>query len=257
MLSLFILSTTGSNVYAQAPSDVQQAAKQSLVQFTHSLNVNRENFGLTTTDDSAVAALEEGYPYYKISVAALKDHESGKKVDSSQLYTPSGGYIFPINIGKKAIGIAFVEYFEGKWQVVQISSDTNFENDVASAKAKIKKTLPQENLSSDMELIYDLSFGVSALQVRSSKGEYIMPLKDNNSLKLKQNELKPHKDNLDKLDALYKERTPNDQHYGGTAAISTQTKPTSWGWPIAVLILCLAGGGLILIRRWLTHKPTC
>lgn len=255
IISLCILSLTCSNLYAaQVPVDVQQAAQQSLVEYIPAFNADKEHFSLTPTDQIEASSLGEGYPYYKVSVSALNDYESGKSINLSQLYINSGGYIFPIKIGNKEIAIADVEYYKGKWQIVQISSDTGFESDIALSKAKIKESLPQENLPTDIQLIYDQSFGIKALQVPSSKGEYIMPLDNSDSLTLKKGELKPLKDNLDKLHDTYKERVSNDKNIGGTGNI-TQTKTTSWSWPVVILVLCFVSGGVILIRKKLIDRP--
>lgn len=123
LLCLLSLPLTFSVAYAQVPPNIQQAAQQSFGGFIPTLNQEREHYGLNSTDPVENATLGEGYPYYKVSVPALKAYETGKVPALSELYIPSGGYIFPIHVGAKPVGIAYVENFKGNWQVVQISSN--------------------------------------------------------------------------------------------------------------------------------------
>ena len=256
LLCVFGLALSGTFVYAQAPLDVQQAAQKSLGGFVPTLNQEREHYGLTQTDPVETASLGEGYPYYRVSVPAVKAYESGNVPTLSQLYIPSGGYIFPIKVGNKQAGIAYVENVNGKWQVVQISSNLTLESDLASAKAKIKQILAVENLPSDTTLIYDQSFQISALQVHSSNGEFIMPLVQNDSLDLKKGELKPLKDHADKLQSAYKARISNEPTFSGSAANDAQTKTNSWDWPMIILALIIALGVIVLGWKKLSYKPT-
>ena len=190
VLSIFLLSLS-SNVYAEVPSDVLQAAQGSLTNFYPSLKLDSEHFNLTPDDQKGAFNLAEGYPYYKVSATALKDFQSGKKINLSQLYVPSGGYIIPIKTANKQVAIAQVEYFEGKWQVVQISSDESLESDLIFAKGKIKESLSLDIKPADTKLIYDQAFGMKALQVQGSNGEFVMPLGDNDSLSLRKTSAAP------------------------------------------------------------------
>ncbi|MFZ3130128.1 MAG: hypothetical protein WA125_03260 [Desulfosporosinus sp.] len=144
------------------------------------------------------------------------------------------------------MAIAQVEYFEGKWQIVQVSNDETLESDIAFAKEKIKESLSLTSTPDDIKLIYDQAFGLTALQVQSSNGEFIMSLNDNDPLSLKKGELKPLNDNLIKINDIQKERIADDDKIGGSSGDTATT--TSW-WPITIIVLCLATGGVILLYR--------
>lgn len=149
---------------------------------------------------------------------------------------------------------AYVQYFEEKWQIIGISSDGSLEgdleSDIAFAKEKVKESLSLDITPADIKLIYDQAVGLTALQVQSSNGEFIVPLRDSHTLSLKKGELIPLNDNLYKLNDVNKAKVANKGKIGGTGDVSgsSDVNSTSW-WPISIIVLCLASGGVVWFYR--------
>lgn len=161
-LTMFCLLICVSGAYAMPqsqsiPPEVQQAAQQGLGVFSNTFSNEKEHYGLNSNDKIDNLVVGQGYPYYKISEDAIKTYESTNTVPTiDQLIVPSNGYIFPIKVGNKPIAIGFVEYFEGKWQMVQVSSYSSFENDLANADLN--------SGSQEKKLVFDQALGLVGLE---------------------------------------------------------------------------------------------
>lgn len=258
ILTLCFLGTflIGTNVYAQVPDNVQKAAQQGLKQFIPTLIQEKDHYNLSTTDNINNATLGEGIPYYRVSNSALDAFEAGKKKPTSKdLYVSSDGYIYPIEVGNKSIGIAFVQNINGSWQMVQVSAYPSFEQDLKSANDQVKNALGSQNSQVEEKFVCDPSYGLWGVSVSGSKNEFMVPLRTNNELGLKQNVIGKFDDNLAKLSTFHKNKKSNTKGLAGGGSgtdIGVQVQKQNLLYGGVILIFLISGG--IFSWRKLVHN---
>lgn len=123
-------------------------------------------------------------------------------------------------------------------------------------KENIKQKLALADIPSEAELIYDQSFQIAALEVHGTNGEFVMPLRNNDSLGLKKGELQPVKDHIDKLYSVYKARVSNGPETStGLGAQNGQNETNSLILSVVILALSIGVGASIIGLKKFVFKP--
>lgn len=244
-LIMFCLLIFTSGAYATPqsqgiPPEVQQAAQQGLVGFSNTFSNEKEHYGQNSNDKVDNLIVGQGYPYYKISVDAIKTYESTNTVPTmDQLIVPSNGYIFPIKAGNKPAGIGFVEYFEGRWQMVQVSSYTSFEDDLAKADLNLG--------SQEKKLVFDQFLGLVGLETKINNDEIIMGMQDSSVIGVGRNQKTLVSDLAKKMLSIYKNRN----HL--KAGISNGSNSLAVDWTslsvLSIAIIAIIGIGIVNRKR--------
>lgn len=204
--AIFICAICTISTFAldNAPSEVSSVAKTSINDFKPILSEQREKFGISSQDNiDKTLSLGEGFASYEISTDNLVNK-------NGNLFKNSGRYIFPIKVENKSCGMAVVEKFQGKWQVVQIFSENSFEEDINTTKSQLGS---DEN----SQLIYDQRFGVLAL----GNKENIIPLKDNENFKLYKGKRSTINDVTPSLKKYHEQNKDSKTFGGGSVDMNT------------------------------------
>lgn len=241
----------GNSVYAvdatdaAVPQDIQQIANDGLKNFFPVLKNERDHYGIDTMDDVNTAVLGKGHALYGVSQATLKDYYVNKNItpNVTKLFSKSYGYVFPVKVGAKPVGIIYVEKINNKWQVAQLSSDLTFDEDFKNTQISINKNSSIQTDPFSERLIYDPSLGFVGIATEGSNDEIIMPMRDNKSLNLKHNQKVSIKDYSDKLLEYHIKNDSNFVGTGGSSNINLHQN-NSLNWIFLILI------GIVVFVGW-------
>ncbi|MNI01598.1 hypothetical protein D3C73_544470 [compost metagenome] len=244
VLMMMCISIFGS-AYAETsgiPPEIKKSVEDDFKSYIPSLEQQKTQFGLEASDDTNLATLGDGYPYYVFhSNDILK---SANSIESSLKFS---GYIFPITVNSKPAGIVFAEADSaGVWKVLRISSDLDFE--------KLYKSTIQQRQLRDAKLIYDISTHVAGIV--SEQDPQFTPLRENSALTLKQGENTSFTDLKEKVINSRDEKSSNsdEANYSGQPIASEKIKSTDTFFNIPVILTLIVCVGLIMLFTLRSRK---
>jgi hypothetical protein len=240
------------------PQEVLKVLSSSTNEVKGVLDSEREHYGLDSLDDvQGKISFGKGYKYYILSNESL---ENNMAHSLKTTFKDSAAYIFPIRVDKKHAGIVFIEKYQGKWQMVQISSDLNFENDINSLLDDIKKNPKLSNSANNTMFIYDYFTDLAGIGIQTSEGEYIIPMRENKFFGIKKNEVKASSDYIKKINSFYqkvKNKTQDDKTGGIVSNSDMSTKKKTHYVVIigvSVLGIIVGLGGIFILRKRLREN---
>jgi hypothetical protein len=177
-------------VFAQSvPEDIESAITQDLKKSEKQISklINMDKNTKSIQSDSMNPSIEGSYPVYFLSV-------------NSDTYTPDlnnylnfDGYLFEVaDESGSNLGLAFTDESVNYSEIVQMSTDTDFSSQIATAKTLVGYT---EN----SKLIYDLAYRVVALVTPQEDAVKVVMLRDSNLNSLNQYEVYDFEDFINKI----------------------------------------------------------
>jgi hypothetical protein len=190
-----------------------------------SLEHAKDQFGVSENDSFAKARLGEEIPYYTVAKDSSTATDNGFALS---------GYLFPIELHGKQVGLVVAREANGKWSVLNISNEATLVQDIQSAK----KLLPDPQ---DAKVVHDPSFTLYTLV----SGKSIAPFQDQQDLKLKKNSVVPLAEFQANLEALKKAKLAAGKSQlvqlgGAGSADAESSKGTNKNY------LLIGGGALVL-----------
>ncbi|PWK13127.1 LPXTG cell wall anchor domain-containing protein [Tumebacillus permanentifrigoris] len=156
-----------------APPEVKALVEKDFLNYQNSMDATKDKFGVGGDDSFAKARLGTGIAYYVVE----------KTVENTENAFTFDGYIFPIQLNSKPVGILIAREINGKWGVFNINNNATFEQDIQSAKNLLRDT-------DTVKFVYDPAFNLYTLIVQHTSGERsILSMKDHETLNLKKNTL--------------------------------------------------------------------
>lgn len=217
--------------------DVKLMIEADFLNYQKSLDKTKDKFGVSDDESFTNAHLGDGIPYLVVSDSS-EANENGFTFD---------GYIFPIQVNGKPVGIVFSKETNGKWSIVNIKNNMTFEQDLLNARKLLKDT-------DDAKLVYDPAFGLYALVIHHATGEKsILSMKDNEALKLKKNNLIPIADFQASLHELKKARGLESKgqviQAGGVSIVDSNSQESTRYLLIGGVVVALGTIVFVMLRR--------
>lgn len=240
LLTLLIPSGYAS---AAVPQNIQQVANEGIKNFIPIISAEKSHYGLDDADNPQNITLREGYAYYGVSATALKAYEKDKtKVPNvATLFAEHRGYIFPMYVGLKPVGVMFVQSMNHLWEATGVSSYLSFENDFQEAQNLVTATKSKR-------LIYDPSVRLIGVAAEGGNDEGFVPMTKGTFYGFVRNQRISIKETAD---ILLKINEPNDKNIDKNVVggISNLTGPRSevvypWAW---ILIGLFLGSSVVFI----------
>jgi hypothetical protein len=240
-LLLLILATgsvmaSNSDCLSDSPEKVKAIITEQFIKAQPGLDREKENYGLSSDESFRDATLTDGIPYYWFN--------AGKPVFD--------GYVFPIHIGDKPVGIIPARVEKDGWSFISIKNNLSFEQDISDARKLLKET-------DDYKLILDGFSPIIALQIQHEFGEEsIVPLRDIKATELTRLMSVPLSQVVAKYPTPISTQTTEDSKNslqlggGGIDGVSPAETDSSWlkyVWSIAFLVIIAIIVGLILRRK--------
>ncbi|MDF2671002.1 MAG: hypothetical protein K0R67_3308, partial [Paenibacillus sp.] len=214
---------------------------------------DKQNFGLSEASNLDQLILGEGYPYHTILDTAGSPNIT-PTIDN--MLTPKG-YIFPLKVGDSPAGIAFLQYVDNSWKIVQISSDLGFEEETRNAIAVIRQALNKEIIKKEdkVQLIYDLRLGLFGFTAKTVNVEEFVPLRKSYNLDIDKKvtfldlnqKIKTVSENLS-----HKDNGTNSTSGGGGSSTQVQNSPKSLIWIYVLLftiVVAIVFYSLVILRN--------
>ncbi|HCF70305.1 MAG TPA: hypothetical protein DER33_01715 [Syntrophomonas sp.] len=215
-------------------SAVKLAIDKSFQDSQKALDADKQNWGLSENESFSQAVLGEGIPYYDFSPEFL----AGK--DSKDILIMSG-YIFPITIANKPVGIVNVKQIDGQWQIFNIGNINTFEQDIKEANQRINNPT--------LKLVW--GFKLRALFIPKASGYDILPLQDNESYGLKKYEIKGLENISDFIveEAKAANSQTEEAVYGGNTTSNGKSVTNTRLIILWIILLTVATGIYVRYRR--------
>jgi hypothetical protein len=222
-----------------ASKEVKAMVESDFAKYQKSLDNSKDNFGASNEETFSNAQLKDGIAYYMVS----------NNTDTNDNGFTFAGYIFPIQLNGKPVGIVSATENNGKWQVLDISNNLTFDQDLSDAKKLLKNT-------DRTKLVYDSFAGLKLLLVQSETGaSTVLPLKDNKALNLKKNNSVSMSDFQARFQKLKNKKGSTNQSQGdqlggiGGVGVSSTTQSSSYFLTIGVVVVVTFGAILYFIAR--------
>lgn len=239
VFSFMIIFIFTCNLFAQEINEKQQidfikaSVEKQFEAKKPQLELDKNNFGLSESESFSNATLGEGTIYYVIST----DYLDGQKGD----FFAFGGYIYPIKVGDKNAGIVKVQDVGGEPAIVEMSSYSEFEQDMKDAKKII-------TANSATIFIYDKRFHISGFAVPNDSGYDFLPTQENLSYGLEKNKMKSFDEGLLQIQQDYKNFLANKDMVGGTKSNPNDRKYINYGiLGLGLIVVC--SGSILLVRK--------
>ena len=246
-----------TTAYADTPpGEVKQAAEEGLPQFLSIMPREEvEHYGLKSVDELEIAALGEPYQVHTIMPQSLKSYEKGTRLSS--LITETNLWYFPIVVNSEARVILTVDFFEGRWQAVDLGGAPLAER-LQSLSTQLPDLLKDKGVSGGFSMKFVRIFRSGYLDfmiVDSDKGEFVIPLLANPDwLGVENNKLYAPEEIMPKVAESVQRAIQSEGEIGGGAVASAPEKENSSRTAIYVLAfgaVALVGVtiGLLKARR--------
>jgi len=212
--------------------------EQSFEESKAPLEVDKKNWGLSDSEYFSDAELGDGIPFYVFSENFLNSEQGENNALTLE------GFIFPIKVGEKPVGIAVYRYINGKLTKAEIGNTLNFEQEITNGKNILKSDLI-------VKLIYDKKTVIFALAVQNETGYDLLPILSTRFYGFKHYQLKPLAECSQEIRQVYQTRKNNPGKLGGgeiKTKSSSINKVVNYSFAGLVLI-AISAGAFTLFRK--------
>ncbi|MEQ8175559.1 MAG: hypothetical protein ABRQ26_10885 [Syntrophomonadaceae bacterium] len=204
--------------------DVKSSVETQFQTKSEGLNLDKVNYGLNDGESFSAAKLGDGVPFFRLSQSQSLKHS---------------GYIFPIIINNRSAGIAVVEQYQGKWQIVDIVSDLNLDRDIKEATKQTREGIPTL-------LLYEPGLQLCALIIQNQSGDELISIRDSQYLGIRKYEKKPLADIVNIINEINRSsHNPDSMGYykAGGAMNNSPYSPARVYLLIAAVVFCTIAVG--------------